>query len=145
MATHSSILAMDRGAWWAIVHGFTESDTTKPLTLYCRNLDYLQIPEKLFLSTSYNFDWMNQIGNMPRQLSKTFGCQKVRDKPHKDSYHIDEAIDLSRNCWDIFPKESTDCCILYPTTKREGHHLIWPQQESNSTGLEGPGARSCCP
>ena len=33
MATHSSILAlensMDRGAWWAIVHGVTELDMTE--------------------------------------------------------------------------------------------------------------------
>ena len=33
MATHSSILAwensMSRGAWWTIVHGVTESDTTE--------------------------------------------------------------------------------------------------------------------
>ena len=32
-ATHSSILAwripMDRGTWWAIAHGITESDMTK--------------------------------------------------------------------------------------------------------------------
>ena len=27
MATHSSILAMDRGAWWATVHGVAESQT----------------------------------------------------------------------------------------------------------------------
>ena len=29
MATHSSILAplMDRGAWWAIVHGVAKSET----------------------------------------------------------------------------------------------------------------------
>ena len=33
MATHSSILAMNRGAWQATVHGVTESDMTKHLSV----------------------------------------------------------------------------------------------------------------
>ena len=32
MATHSSILAMVRGAWRVAFHGVTESDTTERLT-----------------------------------------------------------------------------------------------------------------
>ena len=39
MATHSSILAWenstDRGAWWAIVHGVTNSQTRRKLNITC--------------------------------------------------------------------------------------------------------------
>ena len=38
MATHSSVLAwmvsMDKGAWWATVHGLTESDKTGQLSAF---------------------------------------------------------------------------------------------------------------
>ena len=40
MATHSSILVwripIDRGAWWATVHGIAESDTTDQLSTAMR-------------------------------------------------------------------------------------------------------------
>ena len=42
MATHSSILAwripMDRGAWWAAVHGVTELDMTEQPSTYLNGL-----------------------------------------------------------------------------------------------------------
>ena len=34
MATHSSILPMDKGAWWAIIHGVTELDTTEHFDIH---------------------------------------------------------------------------------------------------------------
>ena len=40
--THSKILAwripMDRGAWWATVHGAAESDKTEPLSTHMLSL-----------------------------------------------------------------------------------------------------------
>ena len=38
---------MDRGAWWAIVHGVAESDMTEQLT--CLALEALKIPSPLGL------------------------------------------------------------------------------------------------
>ena len=45
MAIHSSVLPMDRGAWWAIVHGgHKESDTTEQLTLTLQgHMEYLKV------------------------------------------------------------------------------------------------------
>ena len=42
-ATHSSILAwrisMDRGTWWATIHGVAESDSTEPLSTTQHTMD----------------------------------------------------------------------------------------------------------
>ena len=45
MATHSSILAwrisMDRGAWWATVHGVAELDSTEQVSTALHNQIFL--------------------------------------------------------------------------------------------------------
>lgn len=65
---------------------------------------------------------------------------KVRDKPHKDLYHIDEDIGLFRFCWDIFPRVYR---LLHYLPPREGRHLTGP--EVIVQAFEGPGSKTMLP
>ena len=67
MATHSSILAwripMDRGAWWAIVHGgHKESDMTEQLTLSLLLLKCMHVYIHRHMHTQ-NKDYLNKTFN----------------------------------------------------------------------------------
>ena len=88
MANHSSILAwrisMDRGAWWAIVHGVTESDTAAQLSTaqYIHIMEYYSALKKKALLT-YSITWTNfedivtEISQTPKTNTVWFHLNRV--------------------------------------------------------------------
>ena len=47
---------MDRGNWWAIVHGVTESDTTEQPSMHIRNLHALGVLSLQAASTQHSLE-----------------------------------------------------------------------------------------
>ena len=69
MATHSSVLAwripMDRGAWWATVHGVTKSDMTEWLST-AQHSTSLDEPNKVY-SVIHTIKYLRNSNNMDKE------------------------------------------------------------------------------
>lgn len=65
--------------------------------------------------------------NILRQLSKTLGCQKVGDKPQKDSWSYWLSYSMVWNLLGCFSQVQDKLLDLVPPMTKRGHHLIWPQ------------------
>lgn len=77
--------------------------------------------------------------NIPTQLSKTFRCQKVGDKPHKDSWSYWLSYRIVWNLLGCFPQVQDKLLDLVPPmTKRKGHQFDLTKRVTvhNSMALE---------
>ena len=153
MATHSSILArripMDRGAWWATVHGVVESDMTEWLSMHA--VTHCSVYLKIFPSSVEFWDQRaficdeKPINSLAPRIHLC-PCQAMELWPSAFSAGPMAGVDMSRRSLanhvagpSLSPLQHRDCVLCTDWATFQGPQSCRSGPKSTQAALKGKG------